>query len=91
MLYSRPLLCCEDMHDIFACKCSYIVNVPTAFHLVTLYWAIVEAATQILIPHYCSVCRTALILCHESLFCECNGVFNSAYDALLSKRFNDSI
>jgi hypothetical protein len=63
----------------------------THFGMVPLYWAIIEGAKQSLIPHSCSVCRTVLTLCHESLFCEYNGVFNSAYDALLLKRFNVSI
>jgi hypothetical protein len=58
----------------------------TRFGMVPLYWAIIEGARQSLIPHSCSVCRTVLTLCHESLFCEYNDVFNSAYDALLLKR-----
>jgi hypothetical protein len=70
---------------------SISVQLFTHFGMVPLYWAIVEAAKQSLIPHSCSVCRTVLTLCHESLFCEYNGVFDSAYDALLLKRFNESI
>jgi hypothetical protein len=70
---------------------SISVKLFTRFGMVPLYWAIIEAAKQSLIPYSCSVCRTVLTLCHESLFCEYNGVFDSAYDALLLKRFNESI
>jgi hypothetical protein len=58
------------------------------FGMVPLYWAISEAAKQSLIPHSSSFCCTVLTLCYESLFCEYNGVFDSA---LLLKRFNESI
>jgi hypothetical protein len=61
------------------------------FDMAPLYWAIIEAAKQSLIPHSSSICRAVLTLCHESLFCEYNGVFDSAYDALLSKWFSESI
>jgi hypothetical protein len=63
----------------------------TRFVMVPLYWEIIEAAKQSIIPHSCSVCHTVLTLCHESLFYEYNGVFDSAYDALLLKQFNESI
>jgi hypothetical protein len=55
-------------------RLSMSIQLFTHFCMVPLYWAIIEAAKQSLIPHYCSVCRTFLTLCHESLFCEYHGV-----------------
>jgi hypothetical protein len=72
-------------------RLSMSLQLFTRFGMVPLYWAIIEAAKQSLIPHSRSVCHTVLTLCHEYLLCEYNDVFDSAYDALLSKRFNDSI